>query len=359
MIHIPIEQRYDKSNKMFYSGAFVAAGTIISVGAAAAGAYMSTQAASKAAKAQGAAGSKFMKEQKQAQQRLVGQLGQIQAPKWNIAKDIKDAGKITDFNLAELEQIFPGAKTSRDIAGQTAIAYQKGEIPKDVRDSIMRSVAELGGAGFAPQQAGMPQVGGFQAPQGLLARQLGLTSLDLSKIGNQLSQSWQAIAGSFIESPLQVGQARLGFEKAAADIQMAKAQAEAGMAIDVAKGGYGVATEGIASRLAASQALASGISSTGQALGSGISGYGTARAMQAAAGTGSTALTSQGFYRDQVGAANQFGVAPNQLSYQKGTGGILGFGGKEGGYYYNPSGTYGRENIPKSAFGAMFGAYGS
>ena len=333
---------------MFHTGAWVAAGTIISVGATAAGTAMSASAADKAAKATGAAGSKMMKKQKQAQQRLVEQLGQIKEPQWNIARDIKGAGQITDYNIAELEQIFPGARGQRQIAARATESYLKGEIPKDVQEQIMRSVAELGGAGFTPQQAGVPQVGGFQAAQGLLSRQLGLTSLDLQQTGMQLSQGWQRLAGAFIESPLQVGQARLGYEKAAADIQLEKAQTEAGMAQQVAKSGYLADTESIGARLAANQALASGITSTGQALGSGISGYGSALGAAKAAGTGSTALTSQGFYRDQVGAANQYGVAPSQLSYQKGTGGFLGFGGQEGGYYYNPSGQYGRADIPRS-----------
>ena len=275
MIHIPIEQRYDRRNQMFHSSAFVIAGTVVSVAAAGAGAYMSTQAANKAAAAQGRLAGKSSKELEKIQQQVMA----IPAPKWNVARDIKDAGRITDYNLAELEQIFPGAKTSRDIAGQTAIAYQKGEIPQDVRDSIMRSVAELGGAGFAPQQAG--QVGGFQAPQGLLGRQLGLQSVQLSQIGNQISQGWQALAGSFIESPLQVGQARLGFEKAAADVELAKL----GMAQEGVIGRYGMQTDTIASRLAAGQALASGISSTGQALGGGISSYGMATSAARGAGT--------------------------------------------------------------------------
>jgi len=261
MIHIPIEQRYDKRNQMFHSAAFVIAGTVVSVAAAGAGAYMSTQAANKAAAAQSAAAKKYGKG-----------LDQIQPPQWNIAQDIKDAKKVTTYNLGELEKIFPGAKTSREIAGQTAIAYQKGEIPQDVRDSIMRSVAELGGAGFAPQQAG--RVGGFQAAQGLLSRQLGLQSIELSQLGNQISQSWQAIAGSFIESPLQVGQARLGYEKAAADIQMG-----------IEGGKYGAAVDTIGANLAASQALASGISSTGQALGGGLSSYGMARGMMQSGGS--------------------------------------------------------------------------
>jgi hypothetical protein len=275
MIDIPIEQRYDKSRQMFHTGAFVAAGTIISVGAAGYGAYASSQAARRT----GAAGANMDKRMREAQSRLVGQLGQIQAPQWNLARDIKEAGQVTDYNVGQLEEIFPGATTSREIAGQTAIAYQKGEIPQDVRDSIMRSVAELGGAGFSPQQAG--QVGGFQAAQGLLGRQLGLQSVQLSQIGNQISQGWQALAGSFIESPLRVGQARLGYEQAAADIQLAKAQAEAGMATNVAQGAYGTAIDTIGANLAANQAWAA----TGQALGGGISSYGKATSAARGAGT--------------------------------------------------------------------------
>lgn len=338
MIHIPIEERYQKNRQMFHSGWFVAAGTAISVGSAAYGAY----SASEAAKKSGRAGSKMNKQMKKAQSRLVGQLGEIQVPQWNVARDIKEAGQITDYNVAEWEKILPGATTSREIALQTAIAYQKGEIPKDVRDSIMRSVAELGGAGFNPATSG--RTGGFQAPQGLLSRQLGLQSVGLSELGNKLSQSWQAIAGSFIESPLQVGQARLGYEKAAADIQMQKAQAEAGMAVDVAQGRYGVAVNTIGDNLAANQAFAG----VGQALGGGVSSYGIATAAARGAGTGSTSMTDQGFYKDQVGAANQFNVAPSQLSYQKRTGGFMGMGGQQPGYYYNPGGQYGRADIPRN-----------
>lgn len=297
MIHIPIEQRYDRRNQMFHSSAFVIAGTVVSVAAAGAGAYMSTQAANKAAQATGAAGKKATKQekkalelQKKATENLQRQLGAIQAPQWDIARDIGDAQKVTRYNINQLERIFPGAKTSREIAGQTAIAYQKGEIPKDVRDSIMRSVAELGGAGFAPQQAG--QVGGFQAAQGLLSRQLGLQSVQLSQIGNQISQGWQALAGSFIESPLRVGQARLGYEQAAADIEMNKAQTEynAQLGLSQTQSGmaqrqYGRSMDTIGATLAERQALASGISSTGQALGSGISSYGMANAAAQGAGT--------------------------------------------------------------------------
>lgn len=290
---------------MFHSSAFVIAGTVVSVAAAGAGAYMSTQAANKAAKATGDAGKALTKDQKKVRDeamaklgvatgQLTGSLKNIQAPKWNLARDIKEAGRLTDYNVGQLEEIFPGATTSREIAGQTAIAYQKGEIPQDVRDSIMRSVSELGGAGFSPQQAG--QVGGFQAAQGLLSRQLGLQSVQLSQIGNQISQGWQALAGSFIESPLRVGQSRLGYEQAAANLEMQKAaaiynaqaaEADLGYSsgINIASGSYGTKIDTIGANLAANQAFASGISSTGQALGGGLSSYGIATSAARGAGT--------------------------------------------------------------------------
>ena len=155
-MHLPIEQRYNKANYMFHSGAFVAAGTIISVGAAAAGTAMSVSAADKAAKAQAAAGKKMDKRMGSAQERLVEQLAQIKEPQWDVARDIADARQITGYNINQLEKIFPGAKGQRQIAARATESYLKGEIPKDVQDQIMRSVAEMGGAGFAPTQAGVP-----------------------------------------------------------------------------------------------------------------------------------------------------------------------------------------------------------
>jgi hypothetical protein len=295
------------------SAAFVAAGTIISVGAAAAGTAMSVSAADKAAKAQAAAGKKMDERMGSAQQRLVEQLGQIKEPQWDVARDISDARQITKYNINQLERIFPGAKGQRQIAARATESYLRGEIPKDVQDQIMRSVAETGGAGFAPPQAGVPQAGGFQGVQGLLSRQLGLTSLGLQQTGMALSQGWQRLAGAFIESPLQVGQARLGFEKAAADIQYNKALAESGMAVDVAKGAYGTATDTIGANLATQQALASGITDTGQALGSGISGYGMEMARYGSVAGASTTPMESGFYKGQIGAANAYGVAPSSV----------------------------------------------
>lgn len=55
MIHIPIEQRYDRRNQMFHSSAFAIGAAVVGVAAAGASAYVSMSAADKAAKAQGRA----------------------------------------------------------------------------------------------------------------------------------------------------------------------------------------------------------------------------------------------------------------------------------------------------------------
>lgn len=53
MIHIPIEQRYDRRNQMFHSSAFAIGAAVVGVAAAGASAYVSMSASDKAAKAQG------------------------------------------------------------------------------------------------------------------------------------------------------------------------------------------------------------------------------------------------------------------------------------------------------------------
>lgn len=327
---------------MFNSSAFVIAGTVVSVGAAAAGTAISASAANKAAAAQGRAGKESIKAQQkaaqEAQQRLAqataqlgGSLSKITPPQWNVARDIKEAGQITDYSLGQLEKIFPGAKSQREIAARATKSYLRGEIPKDVQNQIMRSVAELGGAGFRPTEEGVPQAGGFQAAQGLLARQLGLTSLDLQLRGQDLSQSWQRLAGAYIESPLQVGQARLQYEQAGANLEMQKAAAiynaqaaEANLGysagINIANAAYGIQTQGIGARLAASQALGSGISSIGQALGGGLTSYGMAGALTTARATELAGATAAGTIAQQQAQA---GAASSPTWAARGGGGLM------------------------------------
>lgn len=201
----------------------------------------------------------------------------------------------------EVEQFLPGATAQRERAMQITNQLLGGEIPEDVRSQIMRNVAELAGAGFAPTTTKAPQgvtpISGFQAPQGLLARQLGQTSLQLQDLGMSYASSWQSQAMNFVN-------------KVAADRMAAQTQA-------------------IGARYAADMAPAQMIQGVGSALSGAAMGYGQMKAMQGMAG--GMGPNAQGFYGSQAAGSMAYNVAPSQLSFQKG-----------GGYYYNPSGVYGR-----------------
>jgi hypothetical protein len=110
--------------------------------------------------------------------------------------------------------------------------------------------------------------------------------------------------------------------------------AQSGLATQI----YGANKENIAASYAAQQAVGQGVSDIGQATSGALMGMSGAAGQMGA----STTPNSSGFYSGQIGAANAYNVAPSQLSYQKSSGGFMGMGGTSGGYYYNPSGSYGR-----------------
>jgi len=282
--YIPIEDRYNcrslRNRQMHHVWAATAA-AVVSVGVGAYSAYEGNKAAKKAADDQKKAGEKQSKAQKKAAQKFTEETESIEIPKWDLARDIKEAGQVTDYNTYQLEKIFPGARNQREISARATESYLRGEIPQDVQESIMRSVAELGGAGFSPSQGMLP--GGFQAPQGLLSRQLGLTSLDLQQMGMGAAQSWQSMAGAFIESPIQLGQSRLNFQNLAADVQLRRAAGEAGLEIGAAQSAYESQTQTIGANLAAKQAQIQGIQGIGSAISGGITGIGSAISAQNAA----------------------------------------------------------------------------
>jgi hypothetical protein len=282
--YIPIEDRYNcrslRNRQMHHVWAATAA-AVVSVGVSAYGAIESSNAAKKAADDQKKAGQKLSKAQKKAAEKFAEETESIELPKWDLARDIKEAGQVTDYNAYQLEKIFPGARNQREISARATKSYLRGEIPQDVQESIMRSVAELGGAGFSPSQGMLP--GGFQAPQGLLSRQLGLTSLDLQQMGMGAAQSWQSMAGAFIESPIQLGQSRLNFQNLAADVQLRRAAGEAGLEIGAAQSAYESQTQTIGANLAAKQAQIQGIQGIGSSISGGLTGYGSAISAQNAA----------------------------------------------------------------------------
>jgi hypothetical protein len=371
---LPDPLNNDKHSQMFHSSGFAIAAGVVAVGAAAGSAAISMSAADRAKKAQGAAAGTFKKQQRKAvqqyeqgQQQVQGMIEGVKAPEYNLGAMIGDARQITDYNLQQgkkisnyyrqqLETFQPGAAQQRQQA-QTQIGqamdvisqYLKGEVPQDVREQIMRNVAESAGAGFNPATAG--QAGGFQAAQGQFARNLGLTSLDIQGRGlaampavQNTAMNWQNLARAFradveAASPLDVGRLQLGYQTAGAEVGLQKARltadmfgniynAQSGLASQI----YGANKENIAASYAAQQAVGQGVSDIGKATSGALMGYSGALGQLGAAqgaGAGTSGLnTATGFYGTGAQAAQAYGVPVSQIQYYQPTKGA-------GGYYYN------------------------
>ena len=207
--YINIENRYRcaslRERQMHHVWAATAA-AVVSVGATAVSAGMQASAASKAGKAQAAAQKKATRQEKKAlkgftkgQQQIEADLGQIQMPVMDIGADIKDAERITGYNIAQLEQIYPGAKNQRQLASLAITDMLQGKLPQSVIGETMREAAQRGGAGFNIATAGKGAIA--QAPQYDYARAIGATSLGLMQEGLNQSARWQQVAGAFIQSP--------------------------------------------------------------------------------------------------------------------------------------------------------------
>jgi len=287
----PEDLLLNKHPMMFHSTALAIGAGVVAVGAAAGSAAISMSAADRAKKAQGAASKQFQKQQRKAtkgflkgQEQVQGMISEVKAPEYNLGAMIGDAGQISDYYRQQLETFQPGAAQQRQQA-QTQIGqamdvisqYLKGDIPQDVKDQITRNVAESAGAGFNPATAG--RAGGFQAAQGQMARNLGLTSLDIQRQGlaaipsiQGTAQNWQQLARAFTADPLDVGRVQLGFQGAAAEVGLQKAKltsdmfsniynAQSGLASQI----YGANKENIAASYAAQQAVGQGVSDIGKA----------------------------------------------------------------------------------------------
>jgi hypothetical protein len=308
----------NKHPQMFHSSGFAIAAGVVAVGAAAGSAAISMSAADRAKKGQGAAAAAFKKQQRKAvkgfekgQQQVQGMISEVKAPEYNLGAMIGDAGQISNYYRQQLETFQPGAAQQRQQAqGQIGQAmdvvssYLRGDIPQDVKDQITRNVAESAGAGFNPATAG--RTGGFQAAQGQMARNLGLTSLDIQGRGlaampsvQGTAQNWQQLAKAFTADPLDVGRVQLGFQSAAAEVGLQKAKmtgdmfaniynAQSGLATQI----YGANKENIAASYAAQQAVGQGVSDIGKATSGALSGMSSVYGQMGAAGAGGTTYGS-------------------------------------------------------------------
>lgn len=320
-LHHPEDLLYNKHQMMFFSSGFVIAAAVVGVAAAGASAAVSMSAADRAKKAQGAAAAQYKKKQGKAvkryekdQQQVQGMINEVQAPVYDLGAMIGDAGQVSNYYRQQLEQFQPGAAQQRQQAQDqisqamgVVNSYLKGDVPQDVKDQIMRNVAESAGAGFNPATAG--QAGGFQTAQGQFARNLGLTSLDIQGRGLQAmssvqgtAQNWQQLAKAFTADPLDVGRLQLGYQSAQAEVGLQKAKATGDIYNNLFNARSGLATnvyaankENAAASYAASQATATGISDIGKSVSSGLSAYGTARQGMGGGMTGSGGYTTQGY----------------------------------------------------------------
>lgn len=129
----------------------------------------------------------------------------IERPGYALLQDLPQyteaAQKATAARLAEIERVMPGATAQRQQASEIIQQMQRGEIPKDVQEQTMRSIAEYGGAGFNPATAG--RAGGFQMAQGLVPRQALLTSYGIQKEGISNALTWQQLADTFTYDPFE------------------------------------------------------------------------------------------------------------------------------------------------------------
>jgi hypothetical protein len=312
----------DKHSMMFHTSGFAIAAGVVAVGAAAGSAAISMSASDRANKAQGKAAGQYKKQQRKAvkgfekgQQQVQGMIADVQAPVYDFAAMRADAEQDSEYQRQQLEKFLPGAAAQRERqmqivnqAMEVLAQNARGEYGQDVTQKTMRDVAQYAGAGFNPATAG--RTGGFQAAQGLAARQLGQTTLDVQRGAFEampriasIGQSWSQIARGFMANTQDFGRLRLGYQTAGAEVGLQKAKMTSDMFSNIYNAQAGLATniysankENIASSLANSLNTAEGVSRIGEATSGALSGYANATRQLSAVQGGGGGYASNALY---------------------------------------------------------------
>ena len=297
----PEELLINKHQQMFHSVWVAGAVAVAGVASAGVSAYSASQA-NKTAKQ----GQKDLKDQTSKTQEMAERV-----PKevgitlsGNIPQFNKAAGELTAGTLKALEQFQPGAEQQRQQISQSISSLLGGKLTPD----MMQNIAEIGGAGFNPFTAG--RAGGFQTAQALYPK----GSLAALKEGFGMFQSMMGLAPAFLTTSTQAG---------------AMATNLGGLSAAALGGSYQAGANQIVGNIALANQQNQANMGAASSIGGAVQGLGSAYQQYASQNAGLNQNT--GFYGSQNAAANAYGVAPNQLSQQ---------GGSGGGYYYNPSGTY-------------------
>ena len=113
----------------------------------------------------------------------------------NAAKNaMAYAPLFTQQNIDLQNMVTPGSSAQREQALQTLNQEIAGQIPIDVQQNIQRSIAQGFGGGYNPFTKG------GQAPSAF-ARNLGLTSYQISQQGLSAAPTWQQLANSMVTRP--------------------------------------------------------------------------------------------------------------------------------------------------------------
>lgn len=227
----------------------------------------------------------------------------------------EQAKSVNQFNYGQANKYYnkiqPYFNELQQQIGQNALSYSKGEIPQDVQDQITRQAAQRGlqsGYGSGTQ--------GFRAGAGanLNLRNLGLTSLDLSKygtnLGMQVNQNAKALLPNlqglqdYFLSPAQVLGINQGNVSAQNQFALQNNQ--------LANQGIAAQNQQLAnqtqSQYAQQLAQAQMIGQTSSAIGGAISGLGTGGGF--GGGGALNATPSQGMSYSQFGSK----INPQQIS---------------------------------------------
>lgn len=235
----------------------------------------------------------------------------LSANKNNLPGIFDTANQVNRFNLGQAQRNYTGIqpyfKAIQEQLGRNALSYSKGQLPSDVVSSINRAAAQ---SGLANGIGGGARSGGAGTALGSLnARNLGLTSLELSKYGSELGMRANQSAASMSPGLFDVnnlmlspGQA-LGVETGNAgiinnwnaqntQIRNAEATGNAELANSVLQGQTEMEYQ---RRLANAQAVQSATNSVAGLAGSGAFG-----------GTGG-GMNSGGFFSTPQGAQSSIG----------------------------------------------------
>lgn len=228
------------------------------------------------------------------------------------------AGRVNRFNVGQAQRGYRSMQPYFDSlqrqVGANALSFSRGELPADVVSSIGRAAAQRGiQSGFG---RGLIGAGPGSQISNLNLRNLGLTSLDLSKFGTNLAMQANQQAAALTpalfrpESLMVSPQQAIGFDQNQVNAQNEAMRYWNQVQNQALMGNVGAQNQAnqnaINTQLAGQQAQAQQIAAAGQAVGGAFNAYGMSNPSQIG--------NNQGFVPN-VGAVPGYQYNPNRGYY--------------------------------------------